>query len=138
MDCQTTTALHYKHHTKIVNTPVKLKTGELNLADDLKPTNPKEIIDGIAQEARTIWGEEWFMHIVRRYCELEGEITGTVPLARQRRSTIERVFETGNATLETTAWLAACVNSEIQLAVHRIEVRKFRQANFTQKAERNL
>ena len=120
-------------------TPVKLKTGELNLADDLKPTNPKEIIDGIAQEARKIWGEEWFMHIVRRYCELEGEITGSVPLARQRRSTIERVFETGSATLETTTWLAACVNSEIQLAVYRIEVRKFRrQASFVQRAKRDL
>lgn len=91
----------------------------------MKPTNPKDITDAIAQEAKRIWGEDWFMHIVRRYCEIEGEITGTQPPAKSRRSTIERVFQTGNTTLETVTWLAACVNAELQMAIHRIEVKSF-------------
>lgn len=92
---------------------------------DLKPTNPKDIVDAITQEAEQIWGEDWFAHLVRRYCEIEGQMTGETPLARARRSTIERALQTGKTTLETTTWLAACVNAEMQLAIHRIEVRKF-------------
>lgn len=29
---------------------------------DLKPTNPKDIVDAIAQEAERLWGEDWFVH----------------------------------------------------------------------------
>lgn len=105
--------------------PVKLKLDELNLTEDLKPTNPKDIVDAIAQEAQKIWGEDWFAQLVRQYCEVEGQVTGETPSAKARRSTIERALETGKTTLETATWLAACINAEMQLAVHRIEIRRF-------------
>lgn len=91
----------------------------------MKPTNTKDIVDAIATEAQAIWGDDWFAELVRQYCELEGRMTGSKPPAKSRRSTLERAIQTGNTTLETTTWLAACVNAEVQLAVHRIEIKKF-------------
>lgn len=72
-----------------------------------------------------MWGIDWFAELVRQYCAIEGKMTGTTPSAKSRRSTIERALETGKTTLETTTWLAACVNAELQLALHRIEIKKF-------------
>jgi hypothetical protein len=91
----------------------------------MRPTNPKDIMDAIAKEAEQIWGEDWFVQLVRRYCEIEGEITGTTPTAKSRRSTIERVLETGSGNVDTLVWLAAAVSAELQLAIHRIEIKRF-------------
>lgn len=108
-----------------MNDTAKLKLDELNMAEDLKLIDPKDIIDAIAQEAERIWGKDWFAELVRQYCEIEGRMTGETPPARMRRSTIDRALRTGKTTLETVTWLAACVNAELQLAIHRIEIRKF-------------
>lgn len=107
-----------------MNAPARLKLDELNLTN-LKPTNSKSILDAIAQEAERLWGIDWFAELVRQYCEIEGRMTGDKPPAKARRSTIERALETGKTTLETATWLAACVNAEIQMVFHRIEVKKF-------------
>ncbi len=85
----------------------------------------EDIISGIQQSAIAIWGEEWFVCLVRSYCQVEGQVTGKTPLAKPRRSTIERVFQVQQTTLETATWLAAAVGAEIQMEFQRIEVKKF-------------
>lgn len=89
-----------------------------------KPTSPKALLDAIAAEAQKLWGEDWFAELVRRYCEIEAEMTGTKPLARTRRSSLERAIKTGGCSLETGCWLAAAIGAELQMAVHRVEIMK--------------
>ena len=84
-----------------------------------------DIIGGIKQSAIAVWGKEWFVCLVRAYCQVEGQVNSKVPSAKARRSTLDRVFETAATTLETACWLAAAVGAEIQMQVVRVEVRKF-------------
>ncbi len=91
----------------------------------IKPIDSKKIIDAIVEEAKKKWGEDWFPHLVRCYCEIEGTMTGQHPTPHSRRSTLERAIATGEITLKRVTWLAAAVDAEIQLAVHHVEIRKF-------------
>ena len=90
-----------------------------------KPTPAKEILEAIKEEAIHLWGKNWFAELVRAYCEVEGEVTGTTPMPKTRRSQLERAFEVGGTSLETVIWLTACVNGELQLVFHRVEIKKF-------------
>ncbi len=94
------------------------------IADDKLKTF-EDIISGIRESAIAIWGEEWFVCLVRAYCEVEGQATGKTPPPKSRRSTLKRVFQLGTTTLETATWLSAAVGAEIQMQFVRVEVRKF-------------
>jgi hypothetical protein len=85
----------------------------------------KAIVQAIASEARTIWGDNWIKEIVRKYCELESLETGNEVIPPRRRSTIVRAFDTGAITLETLIRLATCVEMTFMGEVRRKEVTRF-------------
>ena len=85
----------------------------------------KAIVQAIASEAKTIWGDDWIKEIVRKYCELESLETDKEVIPLRRRSTIVRAFDTGAITLETLIRLATCVEMTFIGEVRRKEVTRF-------------
>ena len=93
----------------------------------------KAIVNAIVAEAKSLWGEDWFPALVRKYCEIElaegGDPTKVTPL--NRRSQILFLTEEAkadgkqNPKLETLLKLADAVGAEIQLVFTRQEVKRF-------------
>jgi hypothetical protein len=90
-------------------------------------------VNAIVEEAKSLWGEDWFPALVRKYCEIEiaegGDPAKVTPL--NRRSQILFLTEDAradgkqNPKLETLLKLADAVGGEIQLVSTRKEVRRF-------------
>jgi hypothetical protein len=85
----------------------------------------KAILQAIATEAQTMWGEDWVKNLVRKYCEIESQETGEEIKPVHRRSQIVRAVETGAVTLETLIRLAECVGMSFVGEIQRKEVRRF-------------
>lgn len=83
------------------------------------------LIQAIVQEAQDIWGEDWTKKLVRAYCEIESEETGQLIKPVQRRSQLVKVFEGGNATIETLMRLVKAINGDLELVFTRKEIRRF-------------
>ena len=93
----------------------------------------KAIMKAIVAEAKSLWGEDWFPALVRKYCEIElaegGDPTKVTPL--NRRSQILFLTEEAkadgkqNPKLETLLKLADAVGAEMQLVFTRQEVKRF-------------
>ena len=101
-----------------------MRIAPVSAKPEVQPTDSKALMNAIAEEAQKLWGEQWFAHLVRRYCEIEESATGQAVEPKKRRSTIERALETGNINLETATWLAAAIGAQLQMAIHRIEIKK--------------
>lgn len=93
----------------------------------------KAIMNAIVAEAKSLWGDDWFPALVRKYCEIEVaegvDPKKATPL--NRRSQILFLTEESkadgkqNPKLETLLKLADAVGAEIQLVFTRKEVKRF-------------
>ena len=74
-----------------------------------------QIIDAIATQAQTLWGDRHLAELVKRYCEIESNELGKEVQPVQRRSQLVRTLNEKTCELITLTRLLAAVGMEIEL-----------------------
>ena len=88
----------------------------------------KDILQVIQQRAEKQWGDRWKANLVREYVEIvkargfESDLNAT-PV--NRRSQIDRAFNTGRCNMDTAIALATAVGCRFQMACTEVVVETF-------------